>query len=362
MGIIQDIFTKYGPEYLRLHGRQISFEQLKVVQAIINCKTDTYGRSAYKCEKCASIHTVYHSCGNRHCPNCQYHKTLNWFDKQMHRHLPGPHFMLTFTVPRQLRWFMRRYRKQAYSALFLASSEAIKTLARDQRHIGGDLPGFFGVLHTWNRQLSYHPHIHYIAPAGAMNRKTDRWITAQNKFYLPVKALSTIFRAKLRDLLIENGLFDRVPPEVWTTDFNVHCKPVETVEPVLKYLAPYVFRVAISDSRIVKVEKDFVYFRYKKKNSRRFRIAKVHAFDFIERFLCHVLPTGFMKVRYYGFLNPASSVSIEKVATLIELANDFELKEIKADIAPSAQPVCNKCGGPLICFYKEYPGRRLLSG
>lgn len=362
MGIIHEIFQQFGPRYLRLHGRHLSFDQMKVVSAIINCKTDTYGYSAYKCDQCQTMHTVFHSCGNRHCPNCQHHKTMNWFEKRRHRNLPGPHFMLTFTVPQQLRRFMQRFQTEAYAALFSASSEAIKTLGRDEKQIGGDLPGFFGVLHTWNRQLCYHPHIHYVTPAGAMNRKTDQWKPARNKFYLPVKALSKIYRAKFRDLLIQKGLIDQVPPGVWRIAWNVHCKPVKTVGPVLKYLAPYIFRVAIADSRIIKVENGTVYFHYKKKNSQRLRTVKIHGLEFIKRFLSHVLPTGFMKVRYFGFLNAASSVSMQKVKTLIELAHDFELKEFDSEIKPLKQPICCHCGGSLTCFFKFYPRWRMRSG
>lgn len=364
MGIIHEIFQTYGPEYLRLHGRHLSSDQMKVVSAIMGCKTELYGHSAYRCDQCHSVHTVYHSCGNRHCPNCQHHKTMRWFEKRMQDHLPGPHFMLTFTVPEPLRRFMRRHQAEAYNALFAASAEAIKVLAKDEKHIGGDLTGFFGVLHTWTRRLFYHPHIHYVTPAGAMDKKTDRWKPAKNNFYLPVKALSKIYRAKFRDLLCQKGLINEVPPWVWKVDFNVHCKPIQTVGPVLKYLAPYVYRVAISDSRIIKVEKGFVWFHYKKKNSNRLRVEKVPVLVFIDRFLNHVLPTGFMKVRYYGFLSGSSSVSIPKARALIELSHGFEFEsgDVEAELEPSRPPVCSKCGGILLFIYKEYPPRRLRSG
>ena len=153
----------------------------------------------YQCEKCGQLHRVYRSCGNRHCPSCQHHKTRQWLEKQIKRQLPGHHFLLTFTVPEKLRRFIRKNQRVAYSALFKASSEAIKKLAPDEHYIGGDLPGFFGVLHTWGRTLEFHPHIHYVVPGGALSTTDALWHPSRIDFYLPVRALSQIFKAKFRD-------------------------------------------------------------------------------------------------------------------------------------------------------------------
>jgi hypothetical protein len=162
----------------------------KVIDSIINCRTEACGTLVYNCQKCGTIHYVYRSCGNRHCPVCQNHKTIQWYEKQMERQLPGHHFMLTVTVPECLRFFIRSNQSAAYSALFKSSADAIKKLAKDDKYIGGDTPGFFGVLHTWGSLLQYHPHIHFVVPGGAFSSVDDQWHPSRTDFFLPVKALS----------------------------------------------------------------------------------------------------------------------------------------------------------------------------
>jgi len=146
----------------------------------------------YEYAKCHSSYSVFRSCGNRHCPTCQNHKTGKWLKKQIKRQLPGHHFMITFTVPQQLRRFIRSNQRLCYSALFKASSDTMKKLATNEKYIGGDLPGFFGILHTWGRQMPYHPHIHYIVPGGALSKSNGIWYPSRIDFYLPVKAMSKI--------------------------------------------------------------------------------------------------------------------------------------------------------------------------
>lgn len=168
----------------------------------------------------------------------------------MQRQLPGHHFMMTFTVPEGLRRFIRSNQRVGYSALFTTSSDAIKKLARDKKHMGGDLPGFFGVLHTWGRTQEYHPHIHYVVAGGALSIRDRTWHPSRIDFYLPVRALSKIFRAKFKDAMIKAGLFEHIPAEVWLQDWNVNCQAVGESQASLKYLAPYVFKVAISNHRM----------------------------------------------------------------------------------------------------------------
>jgi len=148
----------------------------------ILCRTDHFGVTIYQCQECGENHMVYRCCGNRHCPNCQHHKTQQWLDMQMKRQLPGHHFMITFTVPEKLRRFIRSNQRSSYSALFRASSDTLKKLAADEKYIGGDLPGFFGVLHTWGQQLQYHPHIHYVVPGGCYPETTTHGIRHESTF------------------------------------------------------------------------------------------------------------------------------------------------------------------------------------
>jgi Transposase zinc-binding domain/Putative transposase len=205
MTSINEIFRTFGPEYLQRYANSMPKTHLKVIDAMIACRTEACGLALYQCASCARSHELYRSCGNRHCPTCQQHKTRQWLEKQINRQLPTHHFLFTFTVPENLRPLMRKNQRAAYSALFKTSSEAIKKLAPDQHYLGGNLPGFFGVLHTWGRTLQYHPHIHYIVPGGALSSTDGRWHPSTTDFYLPVKALSKIFRAKFRDEMKKAG-------------------------------------------------------------------------------------------------------------------------------------------------------------
>ena len=360
MTTINEIFRTFGPEYLERYGKVMPKSHRKAIDAIIACRTEVCGIALYECESCGQLHRVCRSCGNRHCPTCQHHKTRQWLEKQMRRQLPGHHFMLTFTVPENLRRFIRKNQRIAYSVLFKASSEAIKLLALDENYIGGDLPGFLGVLHTWGRTLEYHPHIHYIVPGGALSTTDGLWHPSRIDFYLPVRALSMIFKAKFRDEMKEAGLFDQIPSEAWQIDWNVNSQAVGSSEASLKYLAPYVFRVALSNSRIVKVEGRTVFIRYRKPHSHRLRTLPLEVMEFIRRFLQHVLPTGFMKVRYYGFMNPNCGVSLDHISTLIELAYGFNVVLPNTDLEPWQPITCPTCGGPLRLCSLLLPSRVLV--
>jgi hypothetical protein len=347
MTTINEIFQTFGPEYLQRYSHLIPKAHRKVMDAIIACRTEACGLALYECEKCGEAHRVYRSCGNRRCPTCQYHKSRQWLEKKMKRQLPGHHFLLTFTVPESLRRFIRKYQRTAYSALFKASSEAMKRLVLDEKSIGADLPGFFGILHTWGRTLEFHPHIHYIVPGGALSTSNGLWHPSRIDFYLPVRALSQIFKAKFRDAMKEAGLFDQIPPDVWQIDWNVNSQAVGSSEASLKYLAPYVFRVAISNSRILKIENRTVFIRYRKSHSHRLRTLALEVMEFLRRFLQHVLPTGFMKVRYYGFMNPNCGVSLDRISTLIEMSYGFNVALPKSDLEPWQPITCPACGGTL---------------
>ena len=347
MTSVHDIFTTFGPEYLQRYATAMPMTHRKVIDAITACRTEACGIALYQCDSCAEPRQFYRSCGNRHCPTCQYTKTQQWLDKQFKRQLPGHHFLITFTVPEPLRSFMRQNQRVGYAALFKASSDAIKKLALDRKHIGADLPGFFGVLHTWGRTLQYHPHIHYVVSGGAIRSTDHSWHPSRTDFFLPVKALSVIFRAKFRDLIKQARLFDQIPPAAWQIDWNVNCQAVGSSQATLKYLAPYVFKVAISNSRIVGVHDRTVRIRYRKPHSERSRILDLDVMEFIRRFLQHVLPTGFMKIRYYGFMNPNCKIALDRIRGLIELSYGFTLDLPLPEIEPPRHNTCPSCGGLL---------------
>lgn len=357
MTTLKQIFSDYGPEYIERFGDIMPGEHRKAIDAIANCRTDFFGATIYRCESCGKNHLVYRCCGNRHCPNCQSHKTRKWLEKRINGQLPVHHFMITFTVPENLRDFIRSNQRLCYSAMFAASSQTLKKLARDEKFIGADLPGFFGVLHTWGRQLPYHPHIHYIVPGGALSKSDQRWHPSRKDFFLPVRAMSKIFKAKFLDEMKKSGLASKICPDVWKQAWVVNCQAVGTGASSVKYLAPYVFKVAISNSRIVKVENRQVYFKYKKSGSNRFRTMPLEVIEFMRRFLQHVLPTGFMKVRYYGFMSPGSSVSMEKIAYAIKRCTKYVFHFTEVKIRKPQPPICSICGGNLIYYASIIPFR-----
>ncbi len=270
--------------------------------------------------------------------------------------------MITFTVPESIRMFIRSHQRVCYSSLFKASSETMKVLALDPKYMGGDLPGFFGVLHTWGALMQYHPHIHYVAPGGAMTKEDGTWHPSRIDFYLPVRAMSKIYRAKFRDEMKKTGLYSMIPTQARETDWNVNCQAVGEGDRSIKYLSLYVFKVAIADSRIVDMKGKTVSFKYRKKGSSRMRTCTLDALEFIRRYLQHVLPTGFMKIRYFGFLHPCSSVSIDEIRTKIQLIHGFEIA-YPDDLDDREEPMlyCPLCGGrsEYVCSYLPYmfPGK-----
>ncbi len=351
MGAIQEIFRRHGPAYRAEFGEIMPASHARVIEAIIDCRSAACGSVLYQCEECGEPHVAARCCGNRHCPVCQQGKAEQWLSRQLERQLPTPYFMLTFTVPVPLREFLRSHPREGYGALFAASSGAIKTLTADDKHLGADTPGFFGVLHTWGRQLQYHPHIHYVVSGGGFDSHDGRWHAADRAFFLPVRALSPIFQAKFRDAMADAGLLAQIDPAVWTLDWNVNCQPVGDAQASLKYLSRYVFKVGISEGRIVRADDSQVVFRYRKVGSRRQRTMALSPAEFIRRFLQHVLPRGFMKVRYFGFLSPSFSMPIEEVKGRIELAHGFALGAPQHGPAEASTVrttmCCPHCGGRL---------------
>jgi hypothetical protein len=261
-----------------------------------------------------------------------------WLEKARQRLLPVPYFLLTFPLPKELRKPARSNQKTMYDIAFKAAAKAMQVLASDPKHLEGEI-GLLGVLHTWRRDLDYHVHVHYLAPGGAISQDKRNWIRTKYKFFLPVKALSKIFRAKFRDALKEADmeLFKKVSPQVWKKDWVVHSKYAGTGKEVLKYLAPYIYRVAISNRHLLKLENNLVTFKYKHSKTKKWVIRTVTVFQFIHLFLQHVLPRGFKKVRHYGFL---SSKHKSILALLQYLLGTVEWKPEEEALKPVLKHLC----------------------
>ncbi len=350
MPTVAEVLRRYGGEYLERFGTRMPHEHRKVLGAIRACRTGALGTVHYACASCGRNHVMGRSCGNRHCPTCQQEKAKAWLEKQTTRLLPCPYFLMTFTLPSELRRLARSNQRAVYNALFQASSQAIRTLAADKRFFGDGRTGFFGVLHTWDRTLEYHPHVHYVVPGGAVSADKGSWRSSGPAFFLPVKALSIVFRAKFRDAMRKAGLLKEVESAVWMRPWVVHSQAVGDGRMSLKYLATYVFRVGISDHRIVSCDDGQVTFSYRRSGTNHWRKMTLGAMEFIRRFLQHVLPRGLQKVRHSGFLGPQSKLSIEAIRWLVTIHNGEQfllLAKTTADIPILPTRRCEECGGSL---------------
>ena len=349
----RDIFTAFAPEYLERYPH-LPLVHRKVIRAIPQCQSGHYGHSLYQCQSCGGQHRVHHSCGNRHCPQCQQHKTQQWLQHHLDKQLPGPPFLLTCTVPETLRPFLRSQQRIAYQALVQASATALKRRAKDERFIGTDLPGCTGVLHTWGRQLQYHPHIHYIVPGGGLSKDRTTWRPSRANFFVPVKALSPIYRALFKEEMRHAGLLEPIAPQVWTIPWNVHSQANHHGHSAFPSLAPYVFKVAISNSRIVSRKDRTVTFTYRKVGSTRLRTAHLDVMEFLRRFLQPVLPDGFRKVRHFGLLHASCAIPLATIRLLIVQAppSDGQLPQPHPPKLLVAR--CPTCGAPMRVIMRRW--------
>ena len=363
MPTVADVLRRHGAAYLQRFGEAVPGPHRRVLGALTACRTGELGTVVFACTDCQRRHRIGRSSGNRHCPTCQHDKARVWLQRQTERLLPCPYFLLTFTVPAELRPFMRAHPRVAYDAFFRATSDAIKILAADPKYIGTPCPGFFGVLHTWGSALPYHPHIHYVVAGGGPSPDGERWLAARADFLMPAKALAVLCRAKFRHAMKAAGLLQQIDPAVWQKDWVVDTRAVGDGRRALQYLAPYIFRVAISNSRIRSMGDDHVTITYRKTGSRRPRSLELEAPEFLRRFLQHVLPRGFQKVRYYGFLSPNAAHALENLRWLATLhaGETFVLGSAakKSSHAPDTSRLrCGNCGGPIhVVGFLRFAGR-----
>jgi hypothetical protein len=345
-----EIVRQYGAAYRALHAEQLLPSHQAALQAIEQCRTEALGGHVYSCPACGTTRYSYHSCRNRHCPTCQHDAAQSWLESQQELLLPLPYFLVTFTLPCELRDVAYRHQRIMYNLLFRASAAALMELARDPRFLGAQI-GLLGVLQTWTRDLRYHPHIHYLVPGGGLADDGRTWLTAKADFLVHVKPLAALFRAKLRAALRQTALWAEIPATVWQQDWVVDCWSVGTARAALKYLAPYIFRVAISNNRIVRVADDQVTFRYTVSESGRTAYCTLPVHEFLQRFLQHILPKGFVKVRYYGLFRLGNRRGLSRLRSQLQL---LQLLAGEAEPAPGAGErstglvSCPNCGQPMI--------------
>ena len=330
----------------------------KAIKDICDCRSGSFGTLIYACNDCNTIQSIACCCGNRHCPTCQQNKSEQWLQKQMENLLPTHYFLLTITLPQNLQDVARSHQKIVYTAMFSCAHEAIKKLAQEERFVGSTRIGYLAVLHTWGSMLQYHPHIHLVIPGGAVSKKADQWLSSRQDLFVHTKPLAIVFKAKFRDAMKKAKLFHIIEPGIWKQEWVVDSRYAGKGQNSLKYLARYVFRVAISNNRIKSIENNAIKFTYKDRQRKTWKTMELKPMEFIRRFLQHVLPKGFMKIRHYGFLNPNSAFSIERLRELISLIHNV-IKDISTPIPELIKHVikCACCGNPLryIAFLKPAP-------
>ena len=334
--------------------------QKRAIFAIRHCRTATLGGHVFACPHCQERQYLFHSCRNRHCPRCQHDAGQQWLTRQADRLLPSRYFLLTFTLPSQLRSLAFTHQRQLYNLLFRAAAQATQQLALDPRHLGGQI-GIIGVLHTWTRDLRYHPHVHFLVPAGALATDGSTWLPSRANFFLPVRALSRLFRGKfcagLQSLALEADL-DSLFAQEWV----VHCKPVGNGLAALKYLAPYIFRVALTNNRILACRNGSVTFRFRRSDTGTWRTTRLPVNQFLQRFLRHVLPKGFVKVRYYGFFAPGQQHRFALARSLLSAtpltSPTRHAHKLAAPISPPRRQLCPHCHLPLARIAHLSPAAR----
>jgi hypothetical protein len=317
---IQDIFNQYGSEYRESH--KLPRNILKAMSSIESCRTAKLGGHVDECDACGHVRISYNSCRNRHCPKCQTMAKERWLENRKKDLLPVGYFHVVFTIPEELNSVTLFNQKELYSILFKAASETLIELAKDIKYLGADI-GFISILHTWGQNLMNHPHIHCIVPGGGLSFDGSRWINSRKDFFIPVKVLSRKFRGKFL-FYLKRAYYDKklkyagsiqylndkyefqcFKDNLYDKEWIVYCKPpFQNAEHVLEYLGRYTHRVAISNNRIVKFEDGYVTFKWRDyKDSNKQKLMKLTAEEFIRRFLMHILPNKFVKIRHYGILS-----------------------------------------------------------
>jgi Putative transposase/Transposase zinc-binding domain len=334
---VADIIRASGDSFWRRYGLHLAWPHRKVLDAIARCRTSALGGHRDQCVRCGHQAISYNSCRNRHCPKCQGNARAKWLQARSAELLPVPYFHIVFTLPHELSALALGNKRLIYDLLYCASAAALLELARDPKHLGADI-GFLGVLHTWGQNLEHHPHVHYIVPAGGLTADHSKWVSSSGRFFLPVAALSRVFRGKftagLRDLFRRNRLqfhgslqkladpdcFRQFLRRLFTNDWVVYAKPpFGGPEHVLRYLARYTHRVAISNHRLIDFKDDRVSFLWRDyAHGGKQKVMTVAAHEFLRRFVLHVLPGGLVRVRHFGlFANRNRSATLARCRVLM---------------------------------------------
>ena len=368
---VADVFRRHGAAWRAANEGHLNLAQRRVMTAIEICRTAALGGHVERCEDCEHTRIAYNSCRNRHCPKCQWAAAERWLAARESELLPVPYFHVVFTLPAQIAAIAYQNKAKVYGLLFSAAAETLTTIAADPKHLGAQI-GLTAVLHTWGQNLHHHPHVHCIVPGGGISADSERWVACKSAFFLPVRVLSRLFRRLFLERLaaaFDAGELKFFSDLVHLSDkqaFTAYLAPLRSREwvvyakrpfagpsQVLAYLARYTHRVAIGNSRLLELTEGHVSFRwkdYRQNGSEKNKVMKLAAGEFMRRFLLHVLPDGFHRIRHYGlFANGHRADKLDRCRTLLDVSqapNDAN-NEMPIDRPASSfePPPCPCCGG-----------------
>jgi hypothetical protein len=360
---VADVFRRFAADYLDAYAASMPPSHRRAIEDILACRTAALGGQVWRCDTCGAETFSFHSCGNRSCPKCHTAQTQEWLGHRQAEMLPVPYFHIVVTVPAQLRAVLRAHQRDGYAVLMQATAAAIIELARDPRFVGGTV-AVLAVLHTWDQQLNLHPHVHCLVSGGGISEDGTTWHPARRNFLLPIKALARKVRGKFRALLQQRCPDLIVPDVVWHKDWIAHVTAWGCGEQaVLDYLARYVFRIAITNARIGGLDDAGVSFAYRDRKTGCRRTCRLSGAEFMRRFLQHVLPRGFHKVRYFGLWHPVHRNDAARVRQMLQLQAPPPAEPLpesavppdpaEAAVAPAIEPrICPHCHQGRLIFIR----------
>ena len=370
---VADVFRRFAADYLSAHGASMLPSHRRAIDDILACRTAALGGQVWRCGQCDSEVFSYHSCGNRSCPKCHTAQTQEWLGHRQAEMLPVPYFHITVTVPAELREVLRTHQRDGYAVLMQASAAAIIELARDPRYVGGTV-AVLAVLHTWTQQLSLHPHVHCLVSGGGISEDASTWHPARRKFLVPIKALAKLVRGKFRALLRRKCPDLGIPDAAWRKPWILHVTGWGNGEQaVLDYLARYVFRIALTNARITGLDDEAVTIRYEERKTGRSRTCRLRGDEFMRRFLQHVLPRGFHKVRYFGLWHPAQRHNAARIRQMLQLQAPLKVDPPQDPVTPPLEPpsveptptaeslICPHCHQGRLIFIRTLTPRQAMA-
>ena len=358
---VAQVIERFDQSFFARYGDSLGFEQRKALQAILQCRTESMGGHKCYCTQCQEYHFFYHSCNHRNCPICGAQDTAAWVEQRLKQALPLPHYMITLTLPAQLRPLCRNVPEKIYPLFFRCAAQAIKDILANPRYLG-ITAGFFGVLQTWQQNLTLHPHIHFVVPAGGL--APDGTLIIAKKQWL---VWGGVFAKRLKNLLLTELKQQSIAKQTiinacWKIDWNADVENFGNGHNAIKYLGRYIYKSAISDSRIKRVDDTHVTFTVKDRKTGKIKHIRITGEEFLLRYFTHVLPSKIHRIRYYGFMHPRAKATLTQIQTLLKAT---PLRETPDQAEPSTPRLkCPKCGNPMAIIEhrpRAPPDKRNLS-